>query len=167
MGGLESGAGGGIAQATAPGRAGLRLRDLVAGPGHAVASLALAGIAAAYAWSAPSANGLAAGALLAALALDASGRLAVARAERLSGIAVRFSKMPSLALPLGGAAGLGLLAVALLGCPRAFAPLAGAGAGLVAIGGLARLALARTLAIAARDHRRETGTDQPTGHEPA
>lgn len=146
MGGMAGEAGRGL-----KGRDWSQARALVAVPGHAAACMGLAWVAAAFAWKAPAAHGLAAAALVCALALDAGGRLAVARAERRTGIAARLSGLPSLALPLGGALGLGLLAATLLGFPGAFALIAGAGAGLVAIGGLARLALARTLIAAARD----------------
>ncbi len=151
MGGMAGGAGRGVAPIRAPWRGLSSVRGPLARSGQVAACLGVATVAAVFAWRAPAANGLAAAALVGALILDAGGRRALAWAGRRTGIAARFPALPSLALPLGGTLGLGLLAAALVAFPRAFATLASFGAGLLTIGALARLALARTLVAATRE----------------
>ncbi|KQP65194.1 hypothetical protein [Methylobacterium sp. Leaf112] len=110
-----------------------------------LASLAMAGLAAAFAWHAPDANTWAAAALVAALALDGLSRMAGARVARRTGPSPRMVGMPSVVLAVGPGAGLGavLFGFGLIVWPAGFPVLASALAGLVTMGALARLALAR------------------------
>ncbi len=105
----------------------------------------MAGLAGAFAWRAPDANGWPAAALAAALVLDGLARAAGARAARRAGPGPRLSGMPSVVLAMGPGAGLGavLFGLGLIVWPAGFPVLASALAGLVAMGALARLALAR------------------------
>jgi hypothetical protein len=109
-----------------------------------LASLALAGLTAAFAWAAPERNGWAALALAVALALDGLAQGAGAWLARRGGGAPRIAGLPSVVLAFGPAAGLGavLFAVALAVWPAGFPILASALAGLIAMGAIARLALA-------------------------
>ncbi|MGU3360832.1 hypothetical protein ACLBWX_10895 [Methylobacterium sp. M6A4_1b] len=107
-------------------------------------SLALAGLTGAFAWAAPEHNGWAALALAAALVLDGLAQAAGAWLSRRGGGPPRIAGLPSLVLAFGPAAGLGavLFAVALALWPAGFPILASAVAGLIAMGAIARLALA-------------------------
>lgn len=132
----------------------VRLRDLAQGPLQALAALGLAWFALALAWKGPAAAAYAAGCLVAALALDAGSRVVLGWTTRRSDAgALAIRRPPSLVLPLGdlprlAAIGLGLA----LSPPEAVPVVAGAGAGIVAIGALARLAMARVLFVAAREN---------------
>lgn len=113
-------------------------------PGRAVlASLAIAGLAFAFAWTMPERNGWPALALGGALLLDGLALLAGALLAR-RGPTPRIAGLPSVVLAFGPAAGLGaaLFAVALLLWPAGFPPLASALAGLIAMGAIARLVVA-------------------------
>jgi hypothetical protein len=109
-----------------------------------LASLALAGLTVAFAWAAPERNGWAALALAVALALDGLAQAAGAWLARRGGGAPRIAGLPSVVLAFGPTAGLGavLFGLALAVWPAGFPILASALAGLVAMGAIARLALA-------------------------
>jgi hypothetical protein len=120
-------------------------RSALPSPGRALlASLAIAGLAGAFAWSAPERNGWAAGALAGALILDGLAQAAGAWLARRGDGPPRIAGLPSLVLAFGPGAGLGavLFAAALLAWPAGFPLLASALAGLVAMGAIARLVLA-------------------------
>lgn len=118
-----------------------RVRPL---PGRAaLARLGIAVLAGAFAWHAPERNGWAALALALALGLDGLAWIAGAWLAR-SGGPPRIAGLPSVVLAFGPGAGLGtiLFALALLLWPTGFPIAASALAGLVAMGAIARLALA-------------------------
>ena len=133
-----------IDRAVSRGPVPLAKRGLLARRGL-VASLAIAGLAGAFAWRAPDSNGWAAAALAAALVLDGLARAVGTRVARRAGPGPRLSGMPSVVLAFGPGAGLGavLFGLGLVVWPAGFPVLASALAGLVAMGALARLALAR------------------------
>lgn len=114
--------------------------------GAVLAGLGLAALAIAYAWADAEANAWAAAALIAALGLDVLGRIA-GRSALGRSPAPRGVALPSLVL----ASERGLLAVAflfvagLLFWQDGFAVLASLLAGLLAMGGIARLAIARVV----------------------
>lgn len=120
-------------------------RAAAALPGGALlASLALAGLAGAFAWAAPDRNGWAALALALALVLDGSAQATGAWLARRGDGLPRIVGLPSLVLAFGPGSGLGavLFAAALLVWPAGFPVLASALAGLIAMGAIARLVLA-------------------------
>jgi hypothetical protein len=125
-------------------------QDRLLGP---VAGLAMAGLAGAFAWHAPETNGWAASALIAALLLDAGARLVGRRVALRTGPAPRMAGMPSVVLAVGPGAGVGavLFGLGLVAWPAGFPVLASALAGLVAMGALARLALARIVLATPRE----------------
>ena len=113
------------------------------------ALLALAGL---FVWQAPGRNGPAAAALTAALVLDAVSRLTADAVSRRSGVDVAIRVQPSLILSLAAAPLLPaacLAALPLVG-PDRFPVVASLIAGLMAMGALARLALARSVTVLAR-----------------
>lgn len=118
-----------------------------------VAGLAMAGLSVAFAWHAPEANGWAAAALLAALLLDAGARFVGRRVALRTGPAPRMVGMPSVVLAVGPGAGVGalLFGLGLVAWPAGFPVLASAFAGLVAMGAIARLALARIVLATPRE----------------
>ncbi|KQO62571.1 hypothetical protein [Methylobacterium sp. Leaf88] len=129
-------------------------RPSVRSAGRALlASLALAGLTAAFAWAAPERNGWAALALAVALALDGLAQGAGAWLARRGGGPPRIAGLPSLVLAFGPAAGLGTVpfAVALAAWPAGFPILASALAGLIAMGAIARLVLAWIVLRIAQD----------------
>ena len=130
----------------------LRKRSRVPAPGP-IAGLAMAGLAGAFAWHAPDTNGWAAGALAAALVLDAGAQFVGRRVVRRTGQGLRMVGMPSVVLAVGPGAGVGaiLFGLGLAAWPAGFPVLASALAGLVAMGALARLALARIVLATPRE----------------
>ena len=104
----------------------------------------IAGLAGAFAWHAPERNGWAALALALGLALDGLARIADAWLARRDGGPPRIAGLPSLVLAFGPGTRLGtlLFALALLAWPAGFPLLASGLAGLIAMGAVARLALA-------------------------
>lgn len=125
-------------------------QDRILGP---VAGLAMAGLASGFAWRAPETNGWAASALAAALLLDAGARLVGRRVALRTGSAPRMVGIPSVVLAVGPGAGVGalLFGLGLVAWPAGFPVLASALAGLVAMGALARLALARIVLATPRE----------------
>lgn len=109
--------------------------------------VAIAALAAAFAWTGPERNAWAATALMGALVLDglahAAGALIVRRGLRPP----RIGGLPSIVLPLRSGTGLAaaLLATVLALWPAGFPVVASAVAGLIAMGAIARLALARVV----------------------
>ncbi|GJD94330.1 hypothetical protein [Methylobacterium iners] len=121
------------------------VRDaLPAGTLRLAAILALGLVAGAFAWRDPSLNGWAAVALGLVLVLEALSLMAV-RAVARRGLPLRIAGLRSLVLGLGPGGGIGaaLFAVALLAWPDGFPILATLLSGLVGMGAVARLALAR------------------------
>ena len=119
-------------------------RSAVPLPGRAfLGSLGIAILAGAFAWQSPERNGWAALALALGLGLDGLARIAGAWLARRGG-SPPIAGLPSLGLAFGPGAGLGtvLFGLALLAWPIGFPLLASALAGLVAMGAIARLALA-------------------------
>ncbi|MCJ2036070.1 hypothetical protein [Methylobacterium sp. J-068] len=108
---------------------------------------AIAALAGAFAWTAPERNAWAAAALAAALFLDGLARAAGALMARRGLRVPRMAGPPSLVLPLRPGTGLAaaLFATALALWPMGFPLLASALAGLIAMGAIARLALARVV----------------------
>lgn len=112
--------------------------------------VAIAALAAAFAWTGAERNAWAAAALIGALGLDglahAAGTLIVRRGLRPP----RIGGVTSIVLSLRSGTGLGaaLLASALALWPAGFPVLASALAGLIAMGAIARLALARVVLAA-------------------
>ena len=109
----------------------------------ALGALAVMAVSGAFAAAAPAQNLWPGAALAAATALDATSRLAAHAAARRTGLDVALSALPSVvaAIERGPAVGALAMAAALV-VPSAFAWLASGLAGLVAMGALARLALA-------------------------
>ncbi|WP_244528857.1 hypothetical protein [Methylobacterium gossipiicola] len=133
-----------------------RFSSILPRPGRLLGPLAgliMAGLAGAFAWRAPEVNGWAAAALLAALFLDAAARLVGRRVARRIGPAPRMVGMPSVVLAVGPGAGVGavLFGLGLAAWPAGFPVLASAMAGLIAMGALARLALARIVLATPRE----------------
>ncbi len=125
-------------------------------PGHALGRdsirflagpVAIAALAAAFAWTGPERNGWAAAALMGALVLDGLAQAAGAFLARRGSPVPRLAGPPSLVLPLRPGTGLGaaLFASGLALWPAGFPLLASALAGLIAMGAIARLALARVI----------------------
>lgn len=111
--------------------------------------VAIAALAAAFAWTAPERNAWAAAALLGALVLDALAQAAGTLLARRGAPLPRIASPPSLVLPLRPGTGLAaaLFASALALWPMGFPVLASGLAGLIAMGAIARLALARVVFV--------------------
>ncbi|GBU15997.1 MULTISPECIES: hypothetical protein [Methylobacterium] len=138
-------------------------------PWSLAARVALGWLCLLFAWKGPPADGLAAAAVIGALALDALARAALRLADREGALAVRlgrrFAGPPSLVLSFAEPAGPILLAGAMLVRPDAFALVATAGAGLLALGAVARLALARAVHRAAKVALKEAAAEPRPGRE--
>lgn len=109
--------------------------------------VAIAVLAAAFAWTGPERNAWAAAAVAGALVLDGLAQAAGALLARRGTRVPRLAGPPSLVLPLRPGTGLAaaLFASALALWPAGFPVLASALAGLIAMGAIARLALARVV----------------------
>lgn len=120
-------------------------RHAVPAPALRIAAIPALGIVAgAFAWRDPSHNGWAAAALGSVLVLETLSLVAVGVVTR-RGLPTRIAGLRSLVLGLGPGAGIGaaLFAAALLARPDGFPILATLLSGLLGMGAVARLALAR------------------------
>ncbi|MBB3903089.1 hypothetical protein [Methylobacterium brachythecii] len=126
---------------------------------YCLGSAALLAVTAAFLAQAPVANGPAALALAAAIALDAASRLAAAALSRRSGLALAMGGLPSLVLPLGAMPGLAAAVLALLPLVDSgrFPLVASLIAGLIAIGALARLSFIRSVLSHTGAETRDSG----------
>ena len=126
--------------------------------GAVLAGLGLGALAIVYAWADAEANAWAAGALIAGLGLDGlgriAGRIALGRNPALRGVALPSLVLASERVLLAGAI---LFVAGLLIWQDGFAFLASLLAGLLAMGGIARLAIARVVLAG------EAGGDDPDG----
>lgn len=115
----------------------------------ALGTLLTLGLALAAAWWNPAQNRWAALALVLALAVDAAARIVARAVRQRTGVETEVRGLPSPMLALGNATGIGALVVAGLSAwrPDLFPLLASALAGLVAMGGVARFALARMVVV--------------------
>lgn len=127
--------------------------------GALVAEIGLAALALSFVWSEPARNTWAAAALVAGLCLDGLGRIVgrialsrvpVARPGLLSSVVIPSVVIPSviLASERGLLAAAFLFAIVLVVWPNGFPIFASVLAGLLAMGGLARLAIARAVTAA-------------------
>lgn len=124
--------------------------------GAVLAGLGLGALAIVYAWADAEANAWAAGALVAGLGLDGlgriAGRIALGRNPAPRGVALPSLVLASERVLLAGAI---LFVASLLIWQDGFALLASLLAGLLAMGGIARLAIARVVLAG------EAGADDP------
>ncbi|MCP1551159.1 MULTISPECIES: hypothetical protein [Methylorubrum] len=116
---------------------------LAAGP--ALGSLLMLTLALAFAWWDPAQNRWPALALVMALGLDTAARIAARAVRQRTGVETEIRGLPSPMLALGNAAWIAAIVAAVSAGlrPALFPLMASALAGLVAMGAVARLALAR------------------------
>ncbi|MFC6388179.1 hypothetical protein [Methylorubrum zatmanii] len=118
-------------------------------PGTALGAVLTLAPALLFAWRDPVPNRWPALALVLALVLDAAARIAARAVRQRTGVETEFRGLPSPMLALGNATWIGgaIMAVGAGLRPDLFPLLACALAGLVAMGALARIALARMVIV--------------------